>query len=251
MAAAEFGQDVWDFIESLARKRQVLLSSNAFGNILITRASGKAINATLQNRIKDNANNVMSYSVSYDTTGVYNIYRASGQQNPIAINGTESRSNYTIAEQISAIRDPNVRFGRQFSITSESAGSSLADRTKWEYNVRKARSQVYSATVDGFRNQTGALWKINQIVNVDDEYAGIKSRMLINSVQFTLDADGRKTVLALVHKDSYTLTLASAVSIDKIGLGLIEPPVQNVVVLPDSIAPIWRPFNIRDIFEAE
>jgi len=237
LASPEFGQSVWDFIESLARKRQVLLSSTAWGNIAITRASGVSIDATIQNKIKDDTNNVIAYSVSYDTTGLFRIYQISGQQNPSTINNAGLISNYSIAEQISAIEDQNVRRGRQFAITAENAGTNLLQRTKWEYNVRKARSQVYSATVHGFRNQTGDLWKINQLVNVVDEYAGIKSRMLVNSVQYSIGEDGRQAVISLVSKNSYTLSVATQSDIDNIGVGIIKPAEEEVIFIEDPTDP--------------
>jgi len=248
LAAPEFGQDVWDFIQSLARKRQVLLSSNADGNILITRSSGRSVAATIQNKIKSDTNNVISHSVSYDTTGLYSMYRSSSQQNPVSINDGSTRSNYSIAEQVSAIQDRNVRAGRQLAVTSEMAGSNMLDRNKWEYNIRKARSQTYSATVHGFRNQTGDLWEVNTVIHVVDEFSGIDARMLVNSVQFTLDDNGRQAVLGLVHKDAYTLALAEDIKIDKIGTGLVEPTTEEVVEAPGSTEPGWKPWSPSDIF---
>ena len=246
LAAPEFGQDAWEFIEKLARKRQVLLTSNANGDLVITRSSGVFVDVTLQNKINNDDNNVLSYSVSYDTTGIFSLYRTSSQQNPIPLNKAGSTSNYSLVEQISAILDPNIRAGRQHCVTAENAGSraSMQERNKWEYNIRKARSQTYSATVHGFRNSTGNLWAINQIINVDDEFAGIKSRMLVNSVQFSLDEDGRQTVLSLVHKDAYTLELPTQTSIDKLGEGLVTEDVGTPIVIHnENEIPAWVPWT--------
>lgn len=222
LSSPEPGQDVWDFIETLARTRQVLLTSNSLGNIEITRSSGIYIRATLQNNIKDDSNNVISYSVAYDTTGVYRIYRISSQLNPIAVNNAGDVANDTIVEQRTAAADSSVRRGRQFVKEAEKAGNAL-DRVIWEYNIRQARSMVYSATVDGFRNATGNLWAINEIVNVHDEYAGIDARMLVNSVQFSIADSGRRTMLSLVNKNSYTLSLEPTLTkTDKLGVGITD-----------------------------
>jgi prophage tail gpP-like protein len=250
LASPEFGMGVWEFIEGLARKRQVLLSSDASGNIVIQRASGKHIGATLQNKIRNNSNNVLSFACSYDTTGLFRLYRNASQQNPVAINDDGLRTTTSMVEQISALEDTNVRSGRQFAILAENATSTgdLQERNKWEYNIRKTRSQTYSATVDGFRNQTGNLWAVNEVINVEDDFAGIESRMLVNSVVFSLGMEGRRTNLTLVHKDAYTLELPTQTSIDKLGVGLVKEGTDLVTQVNLTEPDLWVPWSPAKLF---
>jgi prophage tail gpP-like protein len=128
---------------------------------------------------------------------------------------------------------------------SEKSGShvDLTERNKWEYNIRQARSRVYSATVHGFRNQTGSLWAINKTVSVNDEFAGINARMLINSVKFSISDSGKETVLSLVNKDSYTLELPTQTSIDQIGLKFAETPEKGIIFVenPDDPEDLFGP----------
>lgn len=209
LAAPEPGQPIWDFIESLARKRQVLLSSTPDGDVLITRSSGIEVDATLQHKINDNKNNVLSYSVSYDTTGRYNVYRISSQLSPVALIHAGTVLNSKIVSQDKQVSDGDIRIGRQFVLVAENAGANPLDRAKWERNVRRSRGRVYGVTVHGFRNQTGNLWAINELVQVVDEFADINSRMLVNTVQFTLsDTSGRNTTMSLIEKDAYNLEVA-------------------------------------------
>ena len=218
LAAPEPGQPLWDFIETLARKRQVLLSSTPDGDVLITRSSGKEIDATLQHKIRDDENNVLSYSVSYDTTGRYNVYRISSQLSPVALVHAGTVLNSKIASQDKQVSDGDIRLGRQFVLVAENAGANPLDRAKWERNVRRARGSVYGATVHGFRNQTGNLWAVNELVQVVDEFADIETRMLVNTVQFTLDPnDGTNTTMSLIEKDAYKLKVAEP-STDTFGL---------------------------------
>lgn len=212
----DVGQDAWDFIETIARKRQVLLSSTADGDVLITRASGKEIDATLQHLIGNDNNNVLEYSVSYDTTGRYNVYKMSTQLNAVALVHAGAFSNKDVVNQSGQSTDLLIRKGRQLVLISESAGSNPIDRSQWELNVRRARGKVYAATVHGFRNQTGNLWAVNELVQVEDEFAGINSRMLVNSVEFNIDDTGRLTKLSLVEKDSFTLSIDPTVKIASI-----------------------------------
>ena len=81
---------------------------------------------------------------------------------------------------------------------------------------------VYSATVHGYRTRDGELWNINRVVKVEDEFAGLDARLLINSVQFQLTEDtGRTTVLGLIDRNAYEMTLAEPI-VDKMGLGLVD-----------------------------
>jgi prophage tail gpP-like protein len=224
LESGEDGETVWNFIESLARKKQVLLSSNSLGNLVITRSSGNEIDASIRHRVGDinGLNNVKSYSYSYDSTGRYNVYRISTQQNPNTIINAGDIKNEELVHQSVSILDNEIRKGRQLALVAENTGSSLRDRAIWEQNIRNARGNVYSATVQGYRNQTGAIWKTNTIVRVHSDYAGIDSRMLINAVEFVLDIEGgRSTVLSFINKNSYTLELSKdAILTDVIGAGL-------------------------------
>ena len=95
-------------------------------------------------------------------------------------------------------------------------------RAKWEANVRKTRGRQYSVTVVGFRNQTKALWKVNTLVSVVDEFAGINSQMLINSVDFSFSLDsGSTTSMTLVPSNAYTIDLSEPKT-ETTGRGLFE-----------------------------
>ena len=238
LAAPDIGQDVWDFIQTLARKRQVLLSSDADGNVLITRSKATEIDATLQHLIGNDNNNVLEYAVSYDTTARYRVYRMSTQLNLIAIVDAGSSNNEDIVNQVGQATDKLIREGRQLVLITESAGSTPIDRSLWELNVRRARGEIYSATVHGFRNQTGNLWAVNELVQVEDEFAGINSRMLVNSVEFNIDADGKSTTLSLVGKDSYILGLDPTIRVDKVdnlGIGITEDVTDILALLRDPV----------------
>jgi prophage tail gpP-like protein len=223
LTAPEIGQGAFDFIESWARKRQVLLSSDGNGNIVITRSSGTVVDATLYHKNADDNNNVLSYAIGYNMSKMFRTYQFSCQQNPLTVMKT-GPSNESIVDQLGVVSDSSIRGGRNFVMLSENAGSAAdqKERVTWEMNVRRARSRVYSATVPGFRNVTGALWIPNTIVKVEDDFAGINSNMLINSVEYTIDnVNGRRTNLTCVNKDAFTLSIAEPVA-EETGIGFLD-----------------------------
>jgi prophage tail gpP-like protein len=234
LVAPEPGENAFEFLEKLARKRQVLLTADGDGRLTITRGSGVESLGRIQNLVgtgrgafrgRADGNTVLSYSASYDTTGRFNAYQTLSQLSPIPLATGSGIDAEVIASQggVRVIRDQAIRRGRQLVLVSEASYSSLqgGDRATWEAKVRRSRGQVYSPVVDGFRNQAGELWTPNTLVQVVDEYAGIDSKMLINSVTFALDeSGGSTTTLSLVERDAYTLALAEPREEEALGLGL-------------------------------
>jgi prophage tail gpP-like protein len=205
--APEVGQDAYEFLEILARKRSVLLTSDADGNLVITRNFGRPVNAYLQHIAASSTNNVLRSSISQDMTGRYNLYYMSSQLNPLAISNAGSISNAQLVDQSGITRDELVRAGRQLVLVSEAMYSSdeARDRVWWERITRWARSTVYTAWVDGFRNQTGELWGTNELVQVVDELCGIDAEMLVAGVGFYSDTnEGDRTQLTCLRRNAFS-----------------------------------------------
>lgn len=205
LASPEPAQNAFEFLEGLARKRQVLLSSNADGNLVITRAAGVTGAGVIQNLVGSNTNNVITYDAIYDTTGRFNTYIMASQLNP-TVNPYLEAAPETMVNQKAESLDEDIRASRQFAFIMEnSSGSTVGQqRADWEANIRKARGLLYSVSLDGYRDQGGQLWTTNVLVPVRDEYAGIDSQMLVNAVEFSFDVEnGRTTTLSLIHPDAY------------------------------------------------
>jgi prophage tail gpP-like protein len=217
--SASVGQNAFDFCETLARKRQVLLTKDSNGNIFITNGSGFESNAAVQNLIDSNNNNILSASVSYDLTGRFNKYIVKSQLNPVAANFAGDVPVKQMTTQQGEAIDENVRTGRQLVVKAENASSNgqSVKRATWSANVRKARGRVYSCEVEGFRNSDGVLYWFNQLIQVVDEFAEINAKMLVNSVEFSFSvSDGATTTLSFVDSNAYTLELTEP-QVEKIG----------------------------------
>ena len=225
LVAPEPGKPAFEFLETLARKRQVLLTSNENGDLVIARPSGAKTGATLLHRVGDDANNVLSYSVSYDSTGRFRVYKTLSQLNvvPMLLAGGVDPSSIVSQGEDRVVLDKQIRRGRQMVTTSESAFSALEGdkRARWEANFRRARGRVYGASVDGFRDSKGNLWRPNTRVRVRDEYAAIDEEMLISAVTYAqTESGGSLATLSLVDKDAYTLEVSEPQE-DELGLGLV------------------------------
>ncbi len=214
IAAPEPGDNAFDFIEKYSRKRQVLLTSDGDGNVVITSGSTQQVVGSIQHIIGASDNNVISSSFSFDTTGRFNVYKFASQLNLVALNAAGVTGLDPVVNQSGEVSDPDVRKGRQLVLISEAPFSDDQNesRAKWEANIRKARGLVYSAVVSRYTvdptDLTSDLWRINRLNQIVDDYLGKSEPMLCNSVTFTLDvAGGEQTSLGFVDQKAYSLEL--------------------------------------------
>ncbi len=209
--APEPGDNAFDFVESLARQRQVLLTSNSDGDIVIEKVPDGDSNGTLQNIRGAANNNIISADFTFDQTKRFRVYKFASSLNPITLNKTNKTSISTIVGQKGSVIDTDIRIGRQFVDIPESTFGSEdnGDRALWEANIRKARGRIYSCTIQGYTpGPDFDIWRPNRLVTIVDEFADIDAKMLINTVDFSLDPqNGRLTTLTLIDQNAYTLEL--------------------------------------------
>lgn len=227
LTAPEAGVNAFEFIENKARKRQVILTSNSAGNIVISRTPGDTINSIiLQNVPGATGNNIIAASYSYDLTGRFNVYKMLSSLNIVSLSNSGATSDtVSICEQVGAVTDDEIRKGRKLAMLSEGAYSAAQNdsRAEWEKRIRRARGKLYSATLQGHTIlNTGDLWQINKVINVFDDIAGIHSEMLINTITYSLSLEkGSLTTLSLIRKNAYNLMTPESKT-SEIGAGLAQ-----------------------------
>ena len=207
--SAEPGDGAFDFIDKLARKRQVLLTSDPSGNIIITRNGTQRNPVTLLNQV--GGGNIIRASVSYDLNRRFNKYVVMSQKNGAADSFGGSLDPQSFVNQQGEQSDSSVRSGRQMVMQAEKASSSSesSDRATWQSNIARVRSRKYSVTVQGVRPKGGDIWEANRLQKVIDDQSGINVIMLIDSVRFSQSKiGGTLTQLGLVDKDAYSVSLS-------------------------------------------
>lgn len=209
--SAEPGDNAFKFIETLARKRQVLLTSDPSGNIIITRNGSEQNPTTLFNPADGKGGNIIRASVAYNMNNRFNRYVVQSQSNGAAEWWSGKTNTAAFVNQKGEQIDPSVRKGRQKVIQAEKASSSsqAKERAIWMANIDRVKSRDYKVTVQGVRPKGGEIWDINRLQEVVDEQTGINELMLIDGVRFS-QSKGRGTVtqLKLVDKDAYTVSLS-------------------------------------------
>ena len=201
------GDNSFAFVEGYAQKRQVLLTSNAEGNVVITNSKSTPSDSIIQNDIRAANNNILTAQWSYMTGNLFNKYIQKGQLDPVALDlGGSTTEKGLVSQQGEAI-DDSVRIGRQRVVVSDKgfSGDQLQKRAEWSKKIRGARSVAYSCTVRGFKNTSGKRWDVNTLVSVIDTFADINRDLLLNSVRFLFNEDGSVSLLQFVEADAYKL----------------------------------------------
>lgn len=214
IVAPEMGMAAFDLIEQYARKRQALISENADGNIVIANTTPEEVNYQIIHKVENNTNNVISWAFQQSDVDLFNKYIIVGAQdavvNALGINQLLAEFNldpivFQTNEETDPVVDSNIRLSRQYVVVMGTGYSNqqCAERAEWSRRVRLARARNYSATVLGYRDFDGNLFDINTLVDVDDEYANINRKQLINSITFSYSLRGSFTVFGLLEPDSY------------------------------------------------
>ena len=204
IASPQVGQKAFKFLESLARKRQVLLTDDGEGRLVITRASSELSPNSLKNVIGAFDNNIKSASRKTNIANLFHEYIAQGQGNPI--DATEFETPKDLAEAAGFAIDAAIRNARRLEFYTEETSDSftLQDRAKWELSIRRARNFAYKCTVQGHTFNNIA-WKPNIRHQVDDDFAAISGQYLCKKATYNYSLDGSTTELEFVNKNSYTL----------------------------------------------
>lgn len=206
-----FGITAFDFLESYAKKSQVLLSTNGDGNIEFIRAGTEQVNTVLSTA-DDRIGTILATTVEYDDTKRFNKYICRGQQNVGSNALFDKKINPVTVSNVEGLTiDDEIRTSRQYFFQPEQNGESTdnTERAKWEANYRKSNGMIYNVTVQGFKPlQDEGIWELNKLVQVVDDFSNIsdtKSILLIGEIEFTENLQsGTQTRLKLIDKESFT-----------------------------------------------
>lgn len=205
ITSAETGQNAFDFIELYARKRQVLITTNGDGNLVIARAGNITLPARLKNTVGSNDNNILSATLRNNQADNFNTYIASSQLNPANL-APGSNAKF-ITEQSAARFNTFIRNTRRLEFNAEESSDSftLHDRAGWEANIRLARAKTYTAKVQG-HSADDVVWEPNRLHRIDDDFTETHALLLLKSVTYNYDLQGGSTtMLGFTNKFAYTL----------------------------------------------
>lgn len=190
----EPGETAFKAIERACKLRGVL-PIQARGALVLTHA-GQAMAGTplvLGGNLKE-------IRASYDYSERFSEYVVKGQRA-----GSDADFGAAVSAVEAGAFDPGIRRYRPFvKVADGQATPAIAQRqADWERQVRAARSTKVSCVVAGWRQESGALWDINQRVRVDAAMVGVAGELLVSAVCYTLGDGGETTKLDLMRADAF------------------------------------------------
>lgn len=191
------GDTAFNAIESACRLVGLLPISDGRGGVVLTQSGASRCTTALEE-----GKNILSASAEYNHASKFHRYVVLGQRR-----GGDPEYGETVAAVKGEATDETVsRTERVLVVRPEGnvTAASAAKRAQWEASVRSARASTVTVTVQGWTQESGALWPINSTVQIKSPLLGVDGSMLITQVTNTLSVtEGSKTELVLKGPRSY------------------------------------------------
>lgn len=196
-------ESAFEAMNRIAKMQGVLLVSNGNGDVVITRSGLSRSESSLQQEIdSSNRNNIKSAQVSFDSSGRHNTYKVVSQ-----FGGSFGTLDLSDSLKIEGdATDESIKRYRPLVIIAEAQATSASAqlRAQWEATTRAAKSAQLQVTVDGWQQENGELWKVNELVRVNSDYFSINEDLLITDLSFSQSVQqGTTTSLTLSRQDAF------------------------------------------------
>lgn len=193
------GETVFECLDRAARMKALLLTSDALGNLVITRAGTLRSDYALVE-----GQNIKAARAEFSQKERFSRYQIKGQGR-LGADGEQEHAAVT-----GVITDPAITRHRPLIVLAESHSNNttLRDRAEWERNVRRGRGARGSITVQGWADLGGALWQPNTLIPVTSPLLWLKDAepLLIVGCSYSLDEQGGTlTELAIARPESFQL----------------------------------------------
>jgi prophage tail gpP-like protein len=189
-------ETAWQYLERLARQRAVLLTDNAAGNLVLTRAGTARAPANLT---MGPGGNVHKAKGELTAEGRFSVYRILSQA---GIGATVSEVVTNVEGQA---QDGAVPRNRPWCAIAESSllPGDAQLRAQWEASHRAGEAVKATLTVPDWR-AGGVLWKPNQIATCNVPRLELDDDFLIAKVTYLLDAQGKRVELEVSPPSAFS-----------------------------------------------
>lgn len=188
------GESVFALLDRLCRQRKVLMYPSYDGFLVFDKNANKESVSELVQGV-----NVKDGSATYDNSNRFSRYVVKGQNHSFLGEPEQASEVEGVAT------DEGITRYRPYVLVPETTAddSTTADRAAYEANIRAANSVEAQVQVQGWFQEDGSFWEINEIVPCDFGFLGIREKMLVRKVVFTKNNGGTYTTLTLTHSDAY------------------------------------------------
>ena len=193
----DMNSTVGDAIVKLLRDKSLLVSDDAEGRLVVAKAGGAGHAASgLQTGV-----NVLSSSRQQDAGNVFRTYAVLGQS-------TNPDSNVSGGNSLKGTAT-NTAVRNRTKVWVESGNRTQRDLNSRAQNLMFnaiGNADKLSYEVQGWRQSDGSLWRVNQMVRIDDEYFNVHQDLLVSRVSMSIGSGGTTTELDVIAPDAFLVT---------------------------------------------
>jgi prophage tail gpP-like protein len=190
-----------DHLMGLASQRGILLTSDIFGDLLLTVAK---TNGVPVDTIEEDFPASQDYSITFDGRKRWQTYRAIGQS---ARRGKRSKKTRGKFNKSGITKDNVVSRYRFLTFQSDDTDSGDVEKSaEWKKNKAIADSLTFPFPASSWRDKSKKLWRENTLVTIKSETIGAPDgfTFLIRQVDYNYQTDGTPATLHLVPPEVYT-----------------------------------------------
>ncbi len=197
------GETVFRHLERQALTDGRLLTTDGNGKLVITTAGKGGQSGT----VLEMGKNIKAASIDRDYSQTYSDITVKGQMSAASFDvfdASVASPSHTVSRE--GARQPGgVNRHRPLVLLSETQadGDRCRKRAENEQARRAGREVKISVTVQGWRQDDGSIWTINQMIRLIDPYLRADGFWLISEVNLTLDESGSIAKLTLSDPAGY------------------------------------------------
>ncbi len=204
--ATQNGESVFKTLEKLSRSEGVLLVSDGEGGLLITRAGVAGDCAT----VLEQGKNILRASLGHSHANLFSEITVKGQASAAdaaRFDVLHSSPKGSVKRTASPTGNSQIVRYRPLILVAETQADArrCQQRAEWEASNREARARKITVSVQGWRQENGDLWLINQRVRVKTAWLRIDEWWLIAGVNYRLDNGGTLAELTLVSDKAFEM----------------------------------------------
>ena len=138
--------------------------------------------------------NIKNANASFEGSKLFKYYKCIGHQKGTTGNAGAKSQTDGKGEDKDVTR---MRF-KVLSADNHATNDDCNQAAQNEADYQRAQFKKVTYTVVGWRQSNGSLWKINQVVRVDDDMLDLHEEMVIQKVVYNLSSSGTTTQLEVV-----------------------------------------------------
>lgn len=233
----DHSETVYEALVRASRARGVLMTSNAAGELVFSRAASTATDELVLGE------NLLTLDFEEDFRDRFSEYTVKGYARANGAEGDDIDAKSIISRKGTATDSDVTRYRPMIIIAdSKITAKDAQARALREQRRRLAKSITFEAEIDGWTRKDGQLWMPNLLVTIDaSKYAIKTTELLVSKVTLILnDQDGLKTRVSLSPREGFLVPVESDRKNKSDNNGGIDALVEDYYRRHPEKTPPWK-----------